>query len=286
MPWTLRKLGTVLGVVAASLLILTFLETQRLVPTVLRDAWALTGLAYADATNLLIRLNADYPVPLPPFRGLGDFVLLGVGVGLFLLLFYRPLSEAEREVQRIRVGLLDRVLGQTGLGSRTPAEASPPPPVQFSDSEFINAPRGAVWEFLSQTSCGPTCQELLDSVAVTLKKGRVIMWEGRGQVAGNKIYAEGTTKLAPPGKLEVTCQGGALKGFKGTFTLKEAEGGTQVKETAEFDPASVPSEFSLVVPKLSVLVPYILEGDLDRVRVDVEEALGSSPDDSRDFLTR
>ncbi len=283
MPWTSKRVFTLIGVAASSIAVLTFLNQAY-------PEWNLGG-RISGVVDRVGRLWLLLPEVYVGPVGLGHIVLAIVGIFLFLFLFYRPRTKGEKrgdifqwkqrtfrrevreslgELRELTGTVLERLGQQPADVLR--AEAMPPKPLAFSAAQFVNAPISRVWLALTETNCGPTCRELLSEVNVTKREEGVINWQGKGRILDRDIFAEGSTTLSAPSRLDIICHSGALKGFKGAFTLREAGKKTEVKEDAEFDLNSVPSEFSPMVPGLSALVGYVISRDLARIRERVESS--------------
>lgn len=277
MPWRIsmpfRRILQLIGLASAGIGIFAFL-------VVTYPQWDL-GMRISEGIKTVgtwWSLLPDWGIG--PVR-LGHGILAGIGVVLFVFFFYqfpspedKSAGKMERAQAELRQGQAElrqeqRELSRKVLDALSPAQAEP---VSFSKTEFVNAPIGEVWQFLTETNCGPTCRELLPDVEVTKKGKGVINWQGKGTVADEEIFVEGSTRLTAPTGFTVSCESGALKGFEASFLLTRAGNRTEVEQQAEFDVNSIPSEFSPLAQKLSVLVPHILKGDLNRIREHLERS--------------
>ncbi|MCJ2532081.1 MAG: SRPBCC family protein [Candidatus Thermoplasmatota archaeon] len=282
--WSLRRVVSVLGFIAASLAVLAFASTFFPQVSQFENVFG-RGLALIRDGRLTVNsffaqfLNVPLPAPL---IGIGDILIITVIVVLLLLLLRVAEPEYVRRIDEMVMVMRSRSEAvekkeeaQADLKAETPASPPYPFPVpypsqgtpvqtlQFSASAVINAPRTQVWEVLNQVVYVPTCGEILDSVEVLGKLANALTWEGTIRAGRKEFPVEGTTTLYPPTRMEVACHRGALEGFRGVLSLVDVPGGTRLTETVEFDPGIIPDEYAAVANALRAKGSEILVRDLE-----------------------
>jgi uncharacterized membrane protein len=295
MPWSFRRIAAIISVTAATIAI-----TRTFLPTfdnqMLEAFYGAVDRVLGIRTVLNVYFTQFIGFRFGPIEGLGDVLLIVLLAVILGVLLHEREPRVERKVEEIK-GLVRDLKEKTREGLEAEEEAkaaepvqtpyiavvpiadqssqgSPSRAIQFSASAVINAPRGEVWELLSESSCVPAFQEILKSLEVLGQVANAITWQGKVEVGSREFPVEGTTTLYPPSRLEVLCTQGALQGLRGFFTLTEVPEGTKVTEKAEVDPALIPPEYSPVVAALTTRGSEILAEDLERFR-QLVEARGS-----------
>ncbi len=283
--WSLRRIVSILGFIAASLAVLAFASTFFPQVSEFENVFG-QGLALIRDVRLTVNsfVAQFLTVPLPaPLIGIGDILIITVIAVLLVLLlrvaepgYVRRIDEMVMVMRSRSEAVEKKEEAQAGLKAETPApppylpfpmpypsQGTPVQTLQFSASAVINAPRTQVWEVLNQVVYVPTCGEILDSVEVLGKLANALTWEGTIRAGRKDFPVEGTTTLYPPTRMEVACHRGALQGFRGVLSLADVPEGTRLTETVEFDPGSIPDEYAPVANALRAKGSEILIRDLE-----------------------
>ncbi|MEE9181774.1 MAG: hypothetical protein V3U33_04320, partial [candidate division NC10 bacterium] len=231
--WSVRRVVSILGFIAASLAVLAFASTFFPEVSEFENVFG-RGLALIRDVRLTVNSFFDQflAVPMPaPLIGIGDILIIAVIVVLLVLLlrvaepeYVRRIDEMVMVMRSRSEAVEKREEAEAELKAETPAPPPYPFPVpypsrgtpvqtlQFSASAVINAPRTQVWEVLNQVVYVPTCGEILDSIEVLGKLANALTWEGTVRAGRKEFPVEGTTTLYPPTRMEVACHRGALQG--------------------------------------------------------------------------
>ncbi|MEE9601384.1 MAG: SRPBCC family protein [Thermoplasmata archaeon] len=285
--WSFRRVISIIGFTAAFFAVISLISPvwQARVIGTLMSGYEFIILVRVTLNEFLATL---IPFPqLGPIQGLGDVILLAALIIVIVLLFRlrEPAVTSKIDEMIIELKVRSKVTQRKSKAdSETSDQSAPMPPapyiayvpmgypqqptaapskiLQLSASAIVNAPRGKVWEMLSEVIYVPTCQQLLDTVEVLGKVANAITWEGKVRTGRKSFPVEGTTTLFPPTRMEVVFTRGALQGFRGALSLSEVPEGTRLTETAEFDPSSLPEEYSPVASALRTRGSEILVEDL------------------------